>query len=371
MRSRAYAGTHLINQRRSGPGQHPHGDCGGAERSDRADRADHERSRRAAHVVAQPPPADELGPVGGRGGVCAEGHHHTGGDAVAQAHQGRDRRDPRRGAGQRQQQEPEAEHDHRRDGDVDPTEPVHDRAAGIEEQHVHPGGDAVDHAHRRGVDTRESAQSGTIDCRVDRAAEISITPVPRVSSTRRCSASTDRTEWCGRAARSVLATLLPGHIGQECTDHGRNEADHGGEGVRGGDAPAGHERGAHERADEQADPEGAAESGHAAGPQPDRDRLSQVGQPGQAEDGPGQAESRDGERQQNQVRRQERAEQGHGVDDAGPDQRPLLADPGGEGARRQVTDELAEPDQGDENAASPTPAPSSRADRATSGRIAP
>ena len=43
--------------------------------------------------------------------------------------------------------------------------------------------------------------------------------------------------------------------------------------------------------------------------------------------------------------------------DAGGDQRPLLADPGGERAGRQVTDQLAQPDQGDEERRQPDPGP--------------
>lgn len=81
---------------------------------------------------------------------------------------------------------------------------------------------------------------------------------------------------------------------------------------------------------------------------------------------------RDGHAEQQQVGRQEGTQQGDCIEDTRSDQSPLLADPGSQRPGGQITQQLGQTDQGaTKKAATPTLAPRSRADSATSGRIAP
>ena len=120
---------------------------------------------------------------------------------------------------------------------------------------------------------RESAHNGTIDCRVARAAEMSITPVPSVSRTRRCSASTDRTErwaWAAAVASRRRCLVTSGRKAHSTAAATLTQA---AKAYAAGDAPARDDHGSDERPEKQADPERAAEGRHAASAQTDRDRL--------------------------------------------------------------------------------------------------
>ena len=91
----------------------------------------------------------------------------------------------------------------------------------------------------------------------------------------------------------------------------------------------------------------------AAGPPAERDRLGEVGLAGQAEHRRRQAGDEDRDTQQDERLGEERAEHGQRVEAAGRDQCPLLTDPGRERAGGQVTDELADPGEGDHERGQP------------------
>ena len=218
----------------------------------------------------------------------------------------------------------------------------------------------------------DSAHSGTIDCRVARAAEMTSTPTPRVSSTRRCSARTASTDRCWRPAaaadrRSCLVTS-----GRKAVEHRRRQRDQRGEPVRRPDSPGRDDRRRGERSEEQPDPEGAAQGRQRAGAHRDGHRLGQVGLAGQAEHRAGQPGDQDGHREQS-------AATGPGTPHRGRARRPRRRRPApaaprsARPARRRAGRRAAGRCRSarPRRRRRPTLAPRSRAESAISGRIAP
>ena len=88
-----------------------------------------------------------------------------------------------------------------------------------------------------GLSPCEAAHSGTMVCRVARAAEMIRTPVPRVSRVRRCCAQHRQHRRVRPARARAVAALGARDVRQERGQRGRGEAHRRGEAVRGRRSP--------------------------------------------------------------------------------------------------------------------------------------
>jgi len=247
--------------------------------------------------------------------------------------------------GQRQEEHPYPEDEHARDGHPHPAEAVHDPARRIEEEHVDGSRDAEDEAGAGGIEPdrlgpqrheRGSAGAG-------RGDEHRPHPERGQGALVLEEHGGDRPS----GARASLGALAGGDVRHdEEQDERRCGGDEPDDVCRAGPPPRDDGR-PDEGAHEHPDPVDATEGGQGPGPQRDRDGLSEVGLSGQAEDRTRDPDEQD--RRGEHAHRGRRRTPGHPerLEAAGHDQGRALADPGGEGAGREVAGELADPEERD------------------------
>ena len=191
-----------------------------------------------------------------------------------------------------------------------------------------------------------SAHSGRRLSRSERLAPRITTAVPSVASSRRCAAITVHTpRWPRRPGGGALLLAEVGHRGRE------QGGEHGHRGAQPEDARQVGDRdqpGPDERPDEHPDAVGPAQQRHRPRPVALRDDVDHEALPGDEEQRPAHAAEQDPDRQPQDRVGQRREGHRAGVDEARAHQRPPLADPRDQRARRQAGEELPDPEEGDD-----------------------